>query len=108
MEGKRWTVRDRNGNEIYLTEERWEHIIDPENHPEMEAYEDELIETVRSGSRFQELLNPQKYRYSKAFTDLPAGNTHIVAIVLCRFREASDGQPVPNNYIVTAYQKRVS
>jgi len=38
MEGKRWTVRDRYGYEIYLTEERWEHIIDPENHPEMEAY----------------------------------------------------------------------
>ncbi len=108
MEGKRWTVRDRYGYEIYLTEERWEHIIDPENHPEMEAYEDELIETLRSGNRLQEPLNPQKYRYSKAFADLTAGNTHIVAIVLCRFRETSDGQPVPNNYIVTAYQKVVS
>jgi len=107
MEGKRWTVRDRYGYEIYLTEERWEHIIDPENHPEMEAYEDELIETLRSGNRLQEPLNPQKYRYSKALADLTAGNTHIVAIVLCRFRETSDGQPVPNNYIVTAYQKVV-
>jgi hypothetical protein len=53
-------------------------------------------------------LNPQKYRYSKAFANLTAGNTHIVAIVLCRFRETSDGQPVPNNYIITAYQKVVS
>lgn len=24
--GKRWTVRDRYGNSIYLTQERWEHI----------------------------------------------------------------------------------
>jgi hypothetical protein len=79
----------RYGYEIYLTEERWEHIIDPENHPEMEAYEDELIETLRSLNRLQEPLNPQKYRYSKAFADLTAGNTHIVAIVLCRFRETS-------------------
>ena len=105
MEGKRWTIRDRYGYEIYLTEERWEHIIDSENHPEMEAYEDELIDPVRSGTRIQEALNPQKYRYSKAFANLVAGNTNIVAIVLCRFKEGVDGQPVPNNYIVTAYQK---
>ncbi|MBE9128647.1 MULTISPECIES: hypothetical protein [unclassified Coleofasciculus] len=32
--GQRWTVRDRYSNDIYLTEERWEHIIDLENHPE--------------------------------------------------------------------------
>ena len=33
--GRRWTVRDRYGNEIYLTQERWDHIIEPTNHPEM-------------------------------------------------------------------------
>jgi len=27
---KRWMVRDRYGNDIYLTDERWEHIIDPD------------------------------------------------------------------------------
>jgi hypothetical protein len=72
MGGKRWTVRDRYGYEIYLTEERWEHIIDPENHPEMEEHEDDLIEALRSGSRTQDPLNPQKYRYSKAFANLVA------------------------------------
>lgn len=40
--GRRWTVRDRSGNEVYLTEERWEHIIEPINHPEMAAYEQQL------------------------------------------------------------------
>jgi len=64
-------------------------------------------ETVRSGQRKQELLNPQKYRYSKAFDALDDDNTHIVAIVLCRFREGKDGHPEPNNYIVTAYQKEI-
>jgi hypothetical protein len=34
-------------------------------------------------------------------------NTHIVAIVLFRFREGDGGRPVPNNYIVTAYQKEI-
>lgn len=103
--GRRWTVRDRYDNDIYLTEERWEHIIDPENHPEMEFSEENIKETIRSGRRSQDPLNPQKYRYIKSFDDLVEDNTHIVAIVLCRYKEGEDGQPVPNNYIVTAYQK---
>jgi hypothetical protein len=35
---ERWTVRDRFGNEIYLTQERWEHIVLPFNHPERAAH----------------------------------------------------------------------
>jgi hypothetical protein len=27
--GRRWEVRDRYGNDIYLTHERWEHIVEP-------------------------------------------------------------------------------
>lgn len=104
--GRRWTVRDRSGNEIYLTEERWEHIIDPINHPELAAYEEHLKVVIQSGRRKQDALNPQKYRYSYPFDDLVEDNTHIVAIVLCRFSEV-DGKPIPNNYIVTAYQKVV-
>jgi hypothetical protein len=34
----RWIVQDRQGNGIYLTQERWEHIIDPINHSEMAGY----------------------------------------------------------------------
>jgi tetratricopeptide (TPR) repeat protein len=105
---KRWTTRDRYGNAIYLTEERWEHIIDPDNHPEMEWYEDKLEETIRFGRRSQDSLNPQKYRYSLAFDDLSEDNTHIVAIVLFRFQQNQQNQPIANNYIVTAYQKRMS
>jgi hypothetical protein len=55
----RWRVQDRFGNSIYLTQERWEHIIDPLNHPEMENYEEGLKETVQSGTRKQDSLNPQ-------------------------------------------------
>lgn len=29
-----WTQCDRFGNDIYLTHERWQHIIDPDNHPD--------------------------------------------------------------------------
>ena|SRR3712207_5506470 len=104
--GRRWTIRDRYGNDIYLTEERWEHITEPINHPEMAGYEDKLKETIRRGQRKQDMLNPQKYRYSHVFDALPEYNTHIVAIVLFRFTEA-DGTILPNNYIVTAYMKEI-
>jgi len=57
--------------------------------------------------RKQDSLNPQKYRYIKEFEDLPEGNTHIVAIILFKFKEGEVGEPVPNNYIVTAYQKEI-
>ena len=30
---QKWTVRDRRGREIYLTEERWKHIV--EGHEEL-------------------------------------------------------------------------
>jgi len=102
-----WTVRDRYGNDIYLTHERWHHITEPINHPDMVHFMAELQETIRSGQRKQDLLNPQKYRYSKVFDVLDDDNTHIVAIVLCRLREGKDGHPEPNNYIVTAYQKEI-
>lgn len=105
--GQIWTVRDRYRNDVYLTGERWQHIIEPINHPDMIHFTAELQETIRSGHRKQDPLNPQKYRYSKAFDSLDNDNTHIVAIVLCRFREGEGGYPEPNNYIVTAYQKEI-
>lgn len=105
--GIRWTIQDLNGYEVYLSQERWEHIIDPQNHPEMEDFEEELKLTVNQSRRRQDLLNPQKYTYTKGFSHLVQDNTHIVAVVLFRFREHAHQRPVPNNYIVTAYQKEI-
>ena len=103
---RRWTVRDSRNNLIYLTEERWQHILD--GHPEMEPYESELEMTIKRGARFQDVLNPQKYRYVKDFDNLPYGNNHIVAIVLFRFQQGNNGYPmIPNNYIVTAFSKYI-
>jgi hypothetical protein len=107
MAAIRWCVTDRYGNEIYLTQERWEHITNPLNHPAMKNYEDHLRETITHGKRKQNSLNPQKYRYTRQFDDLAEYNTHIVAVVLFRFRKSHDGKPVPNNYVVTAYQKEI-
>jgi hypothetical protein len=103
----RWTVQDRYGNSVYLTQERWKHIIEGINHPEMEGFEEELKETVKTGTRKQDTLNPQKFRYSKEFPSLPADNTHIVAIVLFGARENEIGEIISNNFVVTAYQKEI-
>lgn len=105
--GRRWSIRDSYDNEIYLTDERWEHIIEPLNHPELFDYEEELKATLQVGRRKQDALNPQKYRYSMPFDHLVEDNTHIVAIVLCRFSEDADSKPVTNNYVVTAYMKEI-
>jgi hypothetical protein len=40
--GIRWTIRDQSGHTIYLTQERWDHITAPLNHPEMIRYEEHL------------------------------------------------------------------
>ncbi|MCX6044950.1 MAG: hypothetical protein NT075_07540 [Chloroflexi bacterium] len=106
-DGIRWGVYDRHGNQIYLTEERWQHITEPTNHPELLDYERELRQTVEQGRRKQDEVNPQKYLYTKAFDHLYEDNTHIVVIILFRFRENEQGRPVANNYIVTAYQKEI-
>ena len=66
-----------------------------------------FVTKPRSGQRKQDPLNPRKYRYVKAFDDLAADNTHIIAIVLFRFSEGQASEPVLNNYIVTAYQKEI-
>jgi hypothetical protein len=64
----------------YLTEERWKHIV--ERHREMRIHEGDLKECIRCGSRKQDPLNPEKYRYTKYFHDLPGRNTVIVGVVL--------------------------
>jgi hypothetical protein len=105
--GRRWTIQDRDGNPIYLTEERWQHIVEANNHPEIADYEDHLKQTIQSGRRRQEPLNPRKYRYVQLFDDLPAGFNHIVGIVLFGFDVNAQDKMVPNNFIATAFLKHM-
>jgi hypothetical protein len=105
--GKRWAVQDREGNTIYLTEERWQHIIDAENHPEMARHEQHLKSTLQVGRRRQEPLNPRKYRYTQSLDDLPDDFNHLVAIVLFGFDVSDSGDTVPNNFVVTAFLKHI-
>lgn len=105
--GRRWTVQDRYGNTIYLTQERWEHIIHAANHPEMEDYEEQIMLALKRGQRRQEPLNPRKYRYTDWFDDLPDGSNSIVVIVLFSCNVAEDGQMLPNNFVATAFLKHI-
>jgi hypothetical protein len=105
--GKRWTVFDRDGNPVYLTEERWQHIVEAENHPEMDGHEDHLKTTIQKGRRRQEQLNPRKHRYSHPFDDLPEDFNHIVAIALFGLEVDEQGDTIPNNFVAAAFLKHI-
>src|SRR5215475_8836637 len=92
-------MHDKFGNEIYLTEERWEHIV--ETHEEMAGYRDRIFTTLRTGRRRQDTLDPNKYKYSKRFTDLPEDFTHVVVVV--KFTQREDPQGEDNHGITSPY-----
>lgn len=90
-------IQDRYGNSIYLTEERWKHIV--KYHPQLISYRDEVLRTVRSGKRRQDLLWPDKfYYYRRPAKSLGGRFTSIEVVVLFRWRNGH-----PNNFVVTAY-----
>jgi len=103
VHSKLWTHRDRFGNDIYLTHERWQHIIDPDNHPEVAPYLAHLAETIRSGRRHQDPYDPHGYRYYHAFPDLPDGNSHLVVCVRFRWRTVPNGTVQEEKFVTTAY-----
>lgn len=105
--GKRWTVQDRDGNTIYLTEERWRHLVDADNHPEVSGFENHLKSALQQGRRIQEPLNPRKYRYARYFEDLPDEFNHMVVIVLFGFDVDEQGKTVSNNFVATAFLKHI-
>jgi hypothetical protein len=95
-------VTDRFGNEIYLTDERWLHII--ETHEEMVNYRSHLFVTIRTGRRRQDTFDSSKYKYSRRFTDLPEEFTHVVVVVKFSHRLTKHNGEVSNNFVLTAYQ----
>lgn len=90
---------------IYLTQERWQHITDEDNHPEIQEYEDRLKITLQNGRRQQEPLNPRKYRYLHFFADLAGDFNHLVAIVVFGLDVNEHGETESNNFVATAFLK---
>ena len=101
--GKIWTQRDRLGNDIYLTHERWRHIIEAHNHPETEPYFEYVRETIRLGRRRQDPYDPHGYRYYLAFPDLPDYNTHVVVCPPFRLVPEPNGTVRAEKFVTTAY-----
>lgn len=97
----KWFVQDRNEREIYLTEERWQHIAS--QHPELRNQRDNVIETVRRGTRRQQPRDPQTYVYRLPCEGLRPPFNGILVVVAFRFDQQEDGGMVPNNFIVTAW-----
>ncbi len=102
---KKWIVHDRHGNEIYLTEERWHHIL--EARPELEPFLEEFLQTIRTGHRKQDTLLPNEYRYYKQFEKLLPENNHIVVIVIFKTQLDNTGSYEPNNFVVTGWAKYI-
>jgi hypothetical protein len=97
-------IKDRYGNEIYITNERWEHIF--EYHPDMTSCQQHILKTIRTGSRKQHHLQLDTFIYKKRFDDLESGMTHIFVIVKFGFKRKME-KSVPNNFVLTAYPKRI-
>lgn len=100
-----WTEQDRYGNTIYLTAERWQHILS--SRPELEAYLEQFLETLHTGHRKQDTMIPNEYRYFKEFDELLPDNNHLVAIVVFKTQIDGMGSCIPNNFVVTGWAKYI-
>jgi len=97
----KWTVHDRYGNEIYLTEERWLYIL--RYHPQLDGLLDELLDALRKGRRRQQPEDPSGYKYDQYCVALPSAYNPIVAVVKCTTQVQVDGTFAPNNFVITAW-----
>ena len=88
---------DKRGDLIYLTNERWCHIV--ETHPEMKNFKEELIDTIKKGRRSQDPFDQTKYKYYKRFHNLEKGFNHIIAVVKFKTLKGKG-----NKFVLTAYQ----
>ncbi len=89
-------VQDRYGNTIYLTDERWQHIV--QQHRMLKNLKHEVLKTIRIGKREQEDIYSNKFVYRMACKSLLYRYTHIEVVVVFR---TTNNQP--NNFVVTAY-----
>ena len=98
---KQWIVYDQRGDEIYMTEERWQHITS--KHRELIGHRDDVLDTIRKGRRKQERRDPQRYRYRRVCFALRSGDNHITVVVVFSFQQSADGTVKTNNFVTTAW-----
>ena len=61
LESERWEVYDQYGNKVYMTGERWQHIL--HSRPWLADYHDDILNTLRKARRKQDTLNLHKYKF---------------------------------------------
>jgi len=99
---QRWTVTDRQGREIYLTQERWEHILS--KHGELRGRREDVLTTIRLGRRKQSKLDPQTFCYYRSIDDLPEPYDTILVFVAFRYHNRQEGnEQATNNFVTTAW-----
>lgn len=99
---KRWTVTDRHGREIYLTQERWDHILS--KHEELSGRLDEVLKTIRLGRRKQTKRDPRTFIYYRQVENLPEPYDTILVFVAFRYNYIRDkDQLLVNNFVTTAW-----
>lgn len=98
---RKWLVCNHRGREIYLTEERWNHIIS--RHGELRDHLDDVLDTVRQGRRQQQSHDPQTYVYRFPCETLPLPFNGILVVVTFRFEHQEHDEIRPNNFIVSAW-----
>jgi len=100
---KKATIIDKYGNQIYITEERWLHVI--AGHPEMRNNFEYLLKTIRVGKRRQDREDSAKFLYTKKFQHLPPATVIMVAVKF-DFTDLA-GRSIPNNFVLSAYYRHV-
>jgi hypothetical protein len=100
-ESQKWEVRDRYGNKIYMTAERWAHAL--ENRPWLANYHAHVLTTLRMGRRAQDPLNARKYKYYWPCDELLPEFNHLVVIVLFGELTNAEGATMPNNYVTNVW-----
>ena len=85
-------VRDHEGREIRLTEERWQHISE---HPEMVLMRDAVEETLRQPEIVvQSLSDPEVRLYYRFYDDTVVGQKYLSVAVKVMAKDA---------FVITAY-----
>ena len=90
-------VIDKLGNGVYLTDERWQHIVS--EHSKLRGCRNEVLSAVRSGKRKQDQWFLDKFYYNKKFLTAQGRIKEIEVVVIFRWKVNT-----PNNFILTAYQ----
>jgi hypothetical protein len=101
FESQKWEVRDRYGNKISMTAERWAHAL--ESRPWLAPSHTQVLAALRNGRRQQDPLNARKYKYYWPCAELLSEFNHLVVVVLFGEQTNTEGETVPNNYVTNVW-----